>query len=398
VRRTLILLALLVGALVTPGAASADPVPGIDQDWPMCGSAPDDDGLYCIVSMTKNGVAITEPPAGTWQLPYIDLIGGGDVRFGVENHTVGSGSTTSDVPPGDAYVVTVNTGPIKPRELYGRIREVSFARGGGPPGGYTFTLGFKPTPVAFLLFGSCDFGACGDDTTVADTVYNGFVTGYVTDLASSGLDAAEIAARSDYVHAYNAQVGVLPFYDFDTNALVIRLANPHLRSAGVVATGSYETFLPNALLTTVMNVPDPTSLTGGAVTVDRTAGGTPTSVPFTLTHEAGGVRIEIPSITYSSPRYRIKLKRTAPGKPRLYRASRLTKTSVKLQFLKPLANGGASVTKYVARCRRPGGPWFLTSGTRSPLTLEGLPRRPVTCSVRAINKIGKGLFSASRTA
>ena len=393
----LILFALLVGALVTPAAASADPVPAIDQDWPMCGAGGDDDGLYCIVSMTKNGVAITEPPAGTWQLPYIDFIDGGGVRYGVENHTVGSGNTTTDVPPDDVYVVAVNTGTIKPRELYGRIREVTFARGGGIPGGYTFTLTFKPTPVAFTS-APCDFGACGDDTTVADIVRGGFVTGFVTDLVGSGLDAAEIAARSGYVHAYNAQVGVLPFYDFDTNALVIRLANPHLKSPGVVATGSYETFLPNALLTTVMNVPDPTSLTGGSVTVDRTAGGTPTSVPFTLTHETGGIRIEIPSITYSSPRYRIKLKRTAPGKPRLYGASRPTKTSVTLRFLKPLANGGSAVTKYVARCRRPGGPWFLTSGPRSPLTLKNLPRRPVTCSVRAINSIGKGQFSATRTA
>jgi hypothetical protein len=396
VRRTLILLALLAGALVTPAAASADPVPGIDQDWPVCGTGGDDDGLYCIQSMTKNGVPIAEPPSGTWQLPYIDLIGAGDVRFGVENHTVGSGSTTSDVPPGDVYVLAVNTGTIRPRELYGRIREVTFTRGGGIPGGYTFTLTFKPTPVAFTS-GPCDFGACGTDATIADTVYDGFVTGYVTDLASSGLDAAEIAARAGYVHAYNAQVGVLPFYDFDTNALVIRLANPHLRSAGVVATGSYETFLPNALLTTVMNVPDPTSLTGGSVVVDRTAGGTPTTVPFTLTHSAGGVQIVIPSITYSSPRYRIRLKRTAPGKPRLYKASRPTRTSVKLQFLKPLANGGAKVTKYVGRCRRPGGKWFLTSGAKSPLKLTGLPRRPVTCSVRAVNRIGKSPFSATRT-
>jgi hypothetical protein len=348
--------------------------------------------------MTKNGVPIAEPPSGTWQLPYIDLIGAGDVRFGVENHTVGSGNTTSDVPPGDVYVVTANTGTIRPRELYGRIREVTFTRGGGPPSGFTFTLAFKPTPVAFLLGGSCDFGACGDDTTVADTVYDGFVTGYVTDLASSGLDAAEIAARTGYVHAYNAQVGVLPFYDFDANALVIRLANPHLKAPGVPATGSYETFLPNALLTTVMNVPDPSSLTGGSVVVDRTAGGVSSTVPFALTHEAGGIRVAIPSITYSSPRYRIKLKRTAPGKPRLYRASRSGRRSVKLQFLKPLANGGAPVTKYVGRCRRPGGKWFLTSGRKSPLRLTGLPRKRVTCSVRAINRIGKGKFSATRTA
>jgi hypothetical protein len=70
---------------------------------------------------------------------------------------------------------------------------------------------------------------------------------------------------------------------------------------------------------------------------------------------------------------------------------------VKLQFLKPLANGGAKVTKYVGRCRRPGGKWFLTSGAKSPLKLTGLPRRPVACSVRAVNRIGKSPFSATRT-
>jgi hypothetical protein len=386
-----------VGLLV-PSTAVADPPPSIAETWPACGVAPDDDGLYCIVSQTKNSVPIVRPASGTYEEPYVDLIGDGDVRFGVYETDVDAGTQTGDVPPGDVYELVVNTGSIRPRELFGNIRNVSFSRGGGSAGGYTFTLSFRPTPAAWRFSATCVVGHCGDDTTVADLLYDGFVTGYVTDLASSGLGVAEIALRTGFVHAYNAQDASMPLYDPDTNSLVVRMANPHFRTPGVPATGSYETFMPYSMLTGLLEVPDPSSLTGGSFVVSRSLGGSTTPVAFALAHSAEGISIDIPSITYSSPTYRIRPKKTPPGAPRLRSASRTTATSVRLRFRVPLANGGSPVTRYIARCRRPGGTWFTASGRAAPLTVTHLPRRAMKCSVRAVNALGKGKFSVEKTA
>ena len=320
------------------------------------------------------------------------------MRFGVYETDVDAATQTGDVPPGDVYELVVNTGSIRPRELFGNIRNVSFTRGGSAAAGYTFTLSFRPTPAAWLFSATCVVGHCGDDTTVADLIYGGFVTGYVTDLASSGLDAAEIALRNGFVHAYNAQDASMPLYDPDTNSLVVRMANPHFRTPGVPATGSYETFMPYPMLTGLLEVPDPSSLTGGSFVVSRSLGGSTTPVAFTLAHTAEGISIDIPSITYSSPTYRIRPKKTPPGAPRLRSATRATPTSVRLRFRVPLANGGSPVTRYVARCRRPGGKWFTASGRSAPLTVTHLPRRSMKCSVRAVNAIGKGTFSVEKTA
>ena len=147
-------IAVLAGcALAAPAVASADPVPGFGVEWPMCGSAPDDDGLYCIVSRTKNGSPIVVPPSGTYEDPYVRFIGEpgepkSTVGFGVWLTDLDAGHQDTNISPDDTYQLVVNTGTVKPRELFGNVRNVSFSAGSGPPGGYTFTLSFKPTPVA----------------------------------------------------------------------------------------------------------------------------------------------------------------------------------------------------------------------------------------------------------
>jgi hypothetical protein len=395
-RGSLGLLFVLV-ALLAPSVALADPVPSIAQLWPACGTPPDTDGRYCIVSQTQNDIPIVRPPTGSYEEPFIDLIGAGDVRFGVYETNVDSGVSVGNVPPGDVYRLVVNTGAIKPRELYGNIRNVSFSRGGSSSLGYTFTLTFQPTPIAWLFYaGSCIVGSCGDSTTVADLVYDGFVTGYVTDLASSGLGADEISWRNGYVQAYNAQDASLPLYDPDTNSLVIQMANPHFRSAGVVATGSYQTFLTNAMLTNLLNVPDPASLTSGSFVISRSLGSTTTPMPFTLTHTPAGIEIDITGITFSSPKIRIRPKLMKPGAPRIRSVARATRTSVRVRFRPPLANGGAKVTRYIARCRKANGRVFIASRTTGPIVVT-VGRGRATCSVRAVNRIGKGPFSATRS-
>jgi hypothetical protein len=398
---TLLLPILALTGVAT--SAQADPVPDLFNPWPRCGTAPDDDGHYCIVSVTKNGTPV--PPVdydvpGVYDEPYVDLLDAGTVRFGLLSTTVSSGGgpvSVGDVSPDDTWVYTVNVGSIDENELYGNIRDADLSFG-GTASSRTFTLTFKPTPVAWMTEPGgpavCSYdGGCGDETWVADYSYDGFVTGYVTDDATSGLSPAEIADRRGAVQAYNAQ-DAYPFYDPDTNTLEIRMANAHFKTPGVVATGSYDTFLPNAYLINDMNVPDPGTLSSGTLTVVRAGSSDP--VTSTVTHEAGGIRVHITGITFSNPRYKIHLKPTSPGRARWGSVHRLSRHAVRVTFRKPLANGGKPITSYDARCRRGSGDWHRASGSSSPLVVRNLPRKAVSCQVRAVNRIGHGKWSMLR--
>ena len=95
---------LALGATSAPAASdpppTATPYSGY---WPRCGEAPDDDGLYCVASVTRNGVAV--PSTTTGEAPYVDLIGAGTVRYGV---TAPGGGGSVD--PTATWRFVVNTG------------------------------------------------------------------------------------------------------------------------------------------------------------------------------------------------------------------------------------------------------------------------------------------------
>jgi len=407
VLRRLVILALtaLVASLlatVPMPHAGADPIP--TGEWPRCGSAGDTDGKYCIVSVTRDGVpAALTPDCGTpgdYETPYVDLLDAGTVRYGVVRQPVNDAGCTDvygDVDPSVTWKLKVNVGSIRPRELYGHIRNVDMVFGGNATDGFTFTLTFQPTPIAWRSdFSSCTTSGCGTDATIADLVYRGFVTGYVTDLASSGLPPAEIADRMGMINAYNAQAVDGPWYDIDSNTLVLKLANPHLRDASTPAVGFFESFLPNAYLVNQLHVPYPDTLTGGSFTVVRA--GSTTSVPFTVSHEASGIRLVIHGIGFSTPTYKIHPKPSAPGRPRWGSATRVAPHAVRLRFRAPIANGGKPVTAYVGRCHRGTGAWHVVRGTSSPLVVRDLPRKRVSCQVRAVNVIGPGRWNPLRFA
>jgi hypothetical protein len=349
---------------------------------------------YCIASKTRNGSPIPDLPAvGSNYQPWVDLLDPGTVRYGVDYYADPTVATsTADINPSDTYRLVVRTGSIRPRELYGNIRNVSFNIGSDATG-WTFTLTFRPTPIHHVGYGdgrTCSIGACGDDTWRASLNYDGFVTGYVTDLATSGLGAAEKAERVGMLSAYNAQDANV-FYDPDSNSLVVQLANPHLTGTGALATGSYETFLPTAFVEGTMGVPDASTLTAGTVSVVRSAGGATSTAPFTLTHEPGGIRITITGITYSSPTYKLH---AGPSKPRKVGASKISAHKARVRFKKPANDLGRRINRYQARCHKVGKSWHSAKGTSSPITVGNLPKGKVYCQVRAHNKLGWGVWSA----
>jgi hypothetical protein len=394
-------LALLVPLLMATGATSAqaDPVPAQGQAWPRCGAAPDTDGKYCIVSITRDGTAVPPVDTGTpgnYDDPFVDRPDAGTVRFGLKRTTVtGSGSTsTVDVSPDHTWVYTVNTGTIRPVELFGNLRNAAFSYGGNAAKGHTFTVNFQPTPVAWLLSSECSvFGGCGDNTTVADTVRTGFATGFVSDDASSGLTAAQISDRQGYLNVYNAEDAYW-VYDGVRNSLVMRMANPHLRSPGVLAKGSFQTRIPDAMLVDELDVPDPGALTARSLTVVRTGSG---AVPITLTRVKGAIDIRVKGVTFSTPEYSIRPKPSAPGAPRWGSLKRTDAHHVQVRFRAPRADGGSAVTAYAARCRHGRGAWHRVTGPASPIRVGSLTSGRVSCQVRARNHLGWGPWSSRRS-
>jgi hypothetical protein len=395
-------LALLVPLLVIAGttSAQADPEPAKGHAWPRCGSAPDTDGKYCIVSVTKDGVAV--PPVdhstpGTYDDPFVDRIDAGTVRFGLKSTTVTNPTTstsTVDVSPNHTWVYEVNIGSIRPVELYGTLRNANLVYGGNATSGHTFTVTFQPTPVAWLQSSECSvFGGCGDNSTVADTVYSGFATGYVSDDSTSGLTAAQISDRRGYLNVFNAQDAYW-FYDGSHNRLVMRMANPHLQSPGVRAVGTFQTRIPDAMLINELNVPDPRALTSKSVSVVRTGSG---AVPITLTRVKGGIDIRVKGITFSTPEYSIHPKPSPPGAPRWGSAKRVGGHKVKVSFRAPRADGGLPIHVYAARCRHGSGTWHSATAGASPITVGSVRSGTATCQVRAHNRLGWGPWSSKRS-
>jgi hypothetical protein len=389
--------------LITASPAAADPKPGLGQEWPMCGEGSDTDGFYCVESVTRDGLPVVDPDLsvdGSYEDPYIDLIGPGDIRYGI-NHWVVSGGVPDVIgtlEPGVTWEWTVNVGPLEPVELFGHVRNPRLSFGGNPTDGNTFTLSVEPAPIAWewgVLPDGCSYdGGCGDDTTVAGLVYDGFITGYVTDDATSGLSAAEIAHRHGYVYSSNAE-DAYTLYDPDTNTMVVRLANVHLSAPGVPATGYFDTFIPDSMLIHEYGVPDPASLTAASFTVRRT--GTDAPVPFTLTRELGGVRLKIDDITFSTPRFTIRPKASVPGAPRWGSVTRPQKRTVKVTFRRPVADGGHAIKAYKVQCARGVNAWTVRLTSVKPALFPHMTAKPMTCRVRAINSEGPGPWSTPRT-
>jgi hypothetical protein len=311
---------------------------------------------------------------------------------------------TSDASPGvpssDSWTYTVNTGSIRPAELSATAQHAAMTVGGTATSGYTFAVTVTPTPVAWLAPPApCSYdGGCGDDTTMADDTLARYADGVVTDDSGRGLTSSGISTRRGLVRATNAQDSYA-LYVADTNniqnTLEIRMANPHYAAAGVLAQGTFETFLPNAYVTRVLRVPDPSALTAATLSVVKY--GTTAAVAVAISHTRLGVRLRITDITFPPrARYLIHPAPTAPGAPRWGSVSRTSRHSVRVGFRAPLADGGTPVTSYRARCHSATSAWHTAKGTSSPISVGSLPRRGVSCKVQAHNPVGWGAWSRTR--
>lgn len=402
---------VLLAPLLAFGAAApaqADPVPAQGKTWPTCHHGSDTDGRYCVVSVTRSGRGPLHPAyetPGTYPHPFVTRSGTGDVHLGLDTVVVHGDLSTDEtpgVPGGDSWTYTVNTGSIRPAELSATARDASLSLGGKASSGYTFTVTLTPTAVAWLAPpASCTYdGGCPDDAT-ADQSYAHYADGVVTDDAAAGLTPSELAARRGLVQATSAQDSHQLYVDSLTvpNTVELRMANPRFTAAGPAVLGTYRTFLPNRYVTRVLRVPDPSALTAATLSVVAVSTG-PGALPvftYTVSHTSRGVRLALSGLTFP---HRVVLRvhpaQTAPGAPRWGSVRRTSAHAVQVSFKAPLADGGTPVTSYRARCRGGSGAWHTVTGTSSPITVDGLPRRGVSCQTQADNALGWGARSSTR--
>lgn len=387
--------ALLGTALaVVPNAGAAPQPPGAPvsgNDFLKC-TTPEQ--RYCVVSAKINNVEITgydTPGAGTFK-PFAQFNDAYvDVSFGVVLYSTPSDSDTDLGTNSDLYALRVNTGAVQPREMDGAFQDATFSIGRYPSGDWNFTISFRPTSRHTWSGGVCDFRVCGDDTTQADFDRNGWAQGSVSSLTGYP-DPVERFQRIGSIRATSAQYENT-MYDPDTDSIIVDLSNPHRTGTGAVITnGVYEAFLPNAYLIGQMEIPNPDTVTLASFVVTKPGG---SAAAFSLTRTTRGIKIKITGISYSSPRFTMKVKPTVPGKPRLYDVIKTSRSTAKSKFYAPIANGNRRIDKYQARCHAAGRAWHYKSGSKTPITVRYLPRGKVYCQVRAHNVKGWGRWSAA---
>ncbi|MET3962173.1 hypothetical protein ABIE44_002107 [Marmoricola sp. OAE513] len=388
--------ALLGTALVTlpTGTAEAAPPAGWPtggNDWHLCNGSTYT--RYCVVSAQRNGVDVTpyDTPVGNMLKPWVRGFSvGHGVGFGVDLYSSGSASDSDLGNNTDLYKLVVNVGEVRPREMDGTFRDASFLIGRYPSGDWNFTITFRPSSRHTNSSITCTLGSCGDDSTKATFDRVGWAAGAVEDL--SGYPAREAINRTGSIRATSAQYENT-MYDPDTDSIIVDLSNPHRKGNGdVITDGTYEAFLPNAYLVNEMSIPDPSTVSLASFAITKPGSSAAT---FSLVRETRGIRIKIANISYSAPRFKFRTKPTKPGKPRPYKVVKTSRTTAKVKFSAPLANGNAKIDKYQARCHKAGKPWHYKIGKGSPLKVTGLKSGKVSCQVRAHNAKGWSKYSAS---
>ena len=374
-RHSLTITVALAALALAPAASAATTLPACSGVTPT----------NCVVSVARNGAPVTYPTGvgDPYQVSAARWTAGGTHYF---NFTVSRtiGGFTLDVT--DTWNIVLNTGSTYPGETFARGHAVSISRGGGLAGGYTVGFTMHPVRMAVTDDACGHNGACGGPTSVAPHLFTGYLDGWVDDLHYI-TDPDDEAAMRGFDLATNADWVSSPLQlDYETNAIVLDVANRHFEPDGTTPfVGSAEFRLPFAMLTRLYLVDDPPTLTSSAFTVTAAGGVAPLTVVSVST---SSVHVTMDNIGFSKRRLTIRGD-TRPLAPRNLRAAHLTRTSAIIRF-DPSRRRGSKVRGYQAVCRS-GGLTVRGSALRSPIRVRGLvPSRRYTCNVRAKSHAGLG--------
>jgi len=327
-----------------------------------------------ITSMTVDGETIPDPAN-----PALDSLGavicpgttkGNRTGVTVIWHTAGGNTSdlTGALTPLGAPVTTStqigitmgnlgdNASKFTFTLVYGQVNAWATANLGTSSASVSATISPVRTPQGT----GSDFGGCtavpptcnalkSDEDVLGVSMALSFESGVGTQMAGSYF--ALTGAMGGYVTSVTATDG--------SKSLAASLGGPHFLADGTTLnTGSMTAFLPNSVVNSLFGL---TSDVLDTTTMDvlRTSGATTTSaVPFTITAVTGGVTLTVPTITFSSPKYTVKMTAAGIAKQKVIaKTASPSKSSVRVLGHNIKANG-KGVYRVEVRVRNRLGKWL----------------------------------------
>lgn len=381
--------ALITAVLLASGAsARADTTP-----WCTAQAPP------CLASATVDGATVlpTDPSYAFQVIPTTDR-GSHTVLFDVNSPT--SGESLGPAALSDVWSLVIDTGTIVPRVVSGYGANVTVTRMQQADGTYRVT--YTGSPVTMADNDACDFS--GEFPTCpyqATRDFVGVLSGEIDDYNLPSLyNATQVSSFYGMNETTNIdESAAQPLIEQDPSSgadeLVFQLADQHLLADGSVFVGFLDMRIPNSFLQTVYGIDDPSTLTGGGVSVSLGSGTGTASV----TEEPDGqaILVDVSGLTFTHRTVTIRRGVITPGPPTILSGLRTSATTARISF-RAARPRGSRVTGYLAACTpRSGRRTVSATATRSPITIRGLAGGiAYRCTVRARSRAGQGPASTVR--
>jgi hypothetical protein len=384
-RATLLAAALMTLAMPLVGAAAqaAPARPHIDpSEW--CGNqAPP-----CVVSASRNGVAITESDPTYAVSASGSLQSGGEflTQWGIADAQIPG--TYATLAPGDAGVpfsITVDVGAHRPRVVD------EYAGGVGTTDSYdqktgTWDVTVSGTAVEQGVNADCNAVAwtCPQDETNTIVAFQGEIGDW-----QQWPDSAQWNDFNGLDQWTNVELTEIP-PQISGNPLTIseQLGNSHELN-GQVFNGFWYGVLPNAVLVD-MGINDPSTLTSAGISASVGTG------TVTVTPGPTSTEIAITGITFSPRTVHIKRGSITPDSPAGLRTRRASAKVAYLTFRRARPRG-SYVRSYEGRCEAAHHTTRYGTSSRSPVKVTSLTRGvSYVCQVRAKAAVGYGRWSGAR--
>lgn len=388
-KRTIVLAATLVTLLgiavpLSGASAQAKPArPSIDPSEWCANHAPP-----CVVSASRNGVAITEndPTYAVSASGSLQSDGEFLTQWGIADALIKG--TYETLAPGDVGVpfsIKVDVGTHPPRvvdEYAGGVSVTdTYDRGAG-----TWDVTVSGTAVEQGVNADCDATTwtCPLNETNTIVAFQGEIGDW-----QQWPDSAQWNDFDGLDQWTNVELTEIP-PQISGSPLTIseELGNSHELN-GQVFEGFWYGVLPNAVLVD-MGINDPATLTPAGISVSVGTG------TVTVTPGPTSTEIAITGITFSPRVVRIKRGTITPNAPTGLSTRRASARVAYLTFRKARPRG-SYVRSYEGRCRATHHPTRYGLGSRSPLKVTSLARGiSYVCQVRAKAAVGYGPWSRGR--